>query len=410
MFTNKMGVLAGAAALNAQFELGWNPAEEEDLTDIPPAGDLKKNETWAYYGSLAVSIIGDKTTKYGNGVKVKFVQDGITKYFHGRVAVENSGNTTWNLDGRGVYSVANSVISDVYFSVMECPFGWPFSVKYVSEDGWNMFDAGVVSYGTSSTVTVPGDWTSRIQKGYGFFYKQSGAYTNDPASGSEIVLNMADTIGAVIGNKVLVSSSAGSEMTTITAVTSNVSITVAALALDHTTTNPLVTILKYASIIGVSYVDTSTVLTLAMGSDFSLIDGAIVGPRWTSNPQAAFGFPDFFNFATTWAASGSMTFGSLTINISKFKISGNKMEIIYKASGTTGGTAAANITSTYPSNLAPSGAADTYGGGAFVSDTAMYAGTYSCSTSVVNFKRYDSAVFGIGANRAVGAKVEYLWF
>ena len=70
---------------------------------------------------------------------------------------------------------------------------------------------------------------------------RSQAYTNDPASGSNIVLNMTNTAGFIVGDIVKVSSSAGSEEATITVVTANTSITVDALALNHTTSSPLVT-------------------------------------------------------------------------------------------------------------------------------------------------------------------------
>lgn len=70
---------------------------------------------------------------------------------------------------------------------------------------------------------------------------RSQAYTNDPVAGSNIVLNMVATAGFLVGDKVKVSSSAGSEEATITVVTLNTSITVDTLALNHTTTSPLVT-------------------------------------------------------------------------------------------------------------------------------------------------------------------------
>jgi hypothetical protein len=67
------------------------------------------------------------------------------------------------------------------------------------------------------------------------------AYTNDPAAGSNIVLNMTNTGGFLVGDTVIVSSSAGTDLpTTITAVVANTSITVASLTFDHTTTSPLV--------------------------------------------------------------------------------------------------------------------------------------------------------------------------
>ncbi|MCZ7406364.1 MAG: hypothetical protein O8C67_15745, partial [Candidatus Methanoperedens sp.] len=65
-------------------------------------------------------------------------------------------------------------------------------------------------------------------------------FTNDPASGSNITLNMVDTSMFALNDVVIVSSSAGSEYATVNLITDNVSIRVASLSLNHTLTNPCV--------------------------------------------------------------------------------------------------------------------------------------------------------------------------
>ena len=74
------------------------------------------------------------------------------------------------------------------------------------------------------------------------------AYTNDPAAGASIALSMNPTSGLVAGDVVIVSSSAGTEVARITTVTTNVSITVDYLTLNHTTTNPLVTLIHFKEV------------------------------------------------------------------------------------------------------------------------------------------------------------------
>jgi len=69
----------------------------------------------------------------------------------------------------------------------------------------------------------------------------SEAYTNDPAAGSDIDLEMADTSAFIVGDSVIVSSSAGSERAIVTDIDTNVSITVDTLVLNHTDIDPLVT-------------------------------------------------------------------------------------------------------------------------------------------------------------------------
>jgi len=67
-------------------------------------------------------------------------------------------------------------------------------------------------------------------------------YTNDPAAGGNITLNMTDTTKFRLGDRVRVSSSAGAEDATIVGTSHNANITVDWLALNHTTTNPLVSV------------------------------------------------------------------------------------------------------------------------------------------------------------------------
>lgn len=84
--------------------------------------------------------------------------------------------------------------------------------------------------------THPDMRTKQLQRTFA-----SQAYTNDPAAGANIVLNMTSTADFALNDVVIVSSSAGSEKATVTNIVANTSITVNSLALNHTTTNPLVT-------------------------------------------------------------------------------------------------------------------------------------------------------------------------
>lgn len=86
-------------------------------------------------------------------------------------------------------------------------------------------------------VAATGTWShSEGTQGTTF----SRAYTNDPAAGSNISLSMSDTSGFNVDDYVVVSSSAGQEQAKITVVTASTSITVDSLALNHTTSSPLV--------------------------------------------------------------------------------------------------------------------------------------------------------------------------
>jgi len=99
------------------------------------------------------------------------------------------------------------------------------------------------------------------------------AYTNDPGAGANIELNMADTSGFAIGMLVDVLSSAGIEKATITVVHANTHITVNSLALNHTTSQPLVRIVTNQTFIIDTSGDLSTVI--GVGNKIKFTDGTV---------------------------------------------------------------------------------------------------------------------------------------
>lgn len=96
----------------------------------------------------------------------------------------------------------------------------------------------------TADITIAGSNNSIIYKNYtsiSAWNKWSQAYINDPAVWSSVVLNMTNTSLFAVNDYVRVSSSAGWETAKVTAVSTNVSITVDALTINHSTTSPLVT-------------------------------------------------------------------------------------------------------------------------------------------------------------------------
>lgn len=128
---------------------------------------------------------------------------------------------------------------------------------------------------------------------------QKRAYTNDPISGTNVVLMMSNTSGFVVGNVVSVSSSAGTETTTITNVLAGVSITVAALSLDHTMINPLVSATKYFYVVGSQYASTNTTLTLAG----DVLGTGTIEQVYVSSAFSPSGFPQWFSYVPQWSAT-----------------------------------------------------------------------------------------------------------
>jgi hypothetical protein len=164
------------------------------------------------------------------------------------------------------------------------------------------------------------------------YLSRTQAYTNDPAAGINITLNMTNTIGFVVGSSVTVSSSAGSETAIVASVVANTSITVDYLSLNHTTSSPLVTLNNAFSITGdvtskyqawdkfkytqttVKYgyslatvydsSNTRTIIQLNAGSDYSVANAAITSPYYskTARPQ---GFPAWFNYIPKWLSTST---------------------------------------------------------------------------------------------------------
>lgn len=105
-------------------------------------------------------------------------------------------------------------------------------------DKFNLVD--ITSQGDQFTRRFPTieDWNLNAELILGMMDNGGVAYTNDPASGSDVELQVASTAGFVVGETVDVSSSAGIEEATITVVHTDSHITVNTLGLNHTVVTP----------------------------------------------------------------------------------------------------------------------------------------------------------------------------
>lgn len=221
--------------------------------------------------------------------------------------------------GAAVSTIASGNVTDI--RLFQGLLGW--------EDPNETF-----AYASATTVTVASGALSRFRKGWKIKYTQllTQPYTNDPASGSSITLNMTNTTYAHVGNVVYVSSGAGGEQARITAVVANTSITVDSLSLNHTTVNPLVTFAadalgtKYAYIMDIA----DTVVTWYSGCDHQVENTPISGVYYGFGDQLP-GFPGYFRtvapvFNTTTIDSGT---GGVqpTVTQTNFSITGNKIHL-----------------------------------------------------------------------------------
>jgi len=93
-------------------------------------GWVPANETWTYASASTFRISGDKTGKYQAGQKIKLTQT-TAKYFIITKVEYSSPNTTITVYGGTDYTIANASITNNFFSLVKCPFGFP-----MEQDKW----------------------------------------------------------------------------------------------------------------------------------------------------------------------------------------------------------------------------------------------------------------------------------
>ncbi len=79
------------------------------------------SETWTYASASTITIPSNGTTKYQKGMKIRFKQGGGYKYAVASVVAATLITILVNTD----HTVANAAITDVSYSFIERPFGWP---------------------------------------------------------------------------------------------------------------------------------------------------------------------------------------------------------------------------------------------------------------------------------------------
>lgn len=114
------------------------------------------------------------------------------------------------------------------------------------------------------------------------------------------------------------------------------------------------------------------------------------------------------SYTPSFSASGSMTYTSVTNQLSRYKVVGKTVTISHTFIGTTGGSAGQAIKATLPTNIASQSATPFYN--AMVSQDG--GGTYEFAiaqpdsvgpTSTVNYYLKNLANWGLGAGRAISA-------
>lgn len=119
-----------------------------NLVNIPELGWTSAGETWVYASATTFTVAGvDVTEKYPVGTKIRWKQGGSYKYAY-VVTRAFSTNTTITIAAGSDYSIANSTITDNYFSYASVATGFPGAFNY--NPAWSNFTIG--TGGSASTV------------------------------------------------------------------------------------------------------------------------------------------------------------------------------------------------------------------------------------------------------------------
>jgi len=190
--------------LSTDLQAGWNTA----------------NETWTYASANSFTISGvNKTSVYTPGTRIKATNNSIT--FYGVVASSSySTDTTVTLIANFDYSLANSAITNTFYSYEANPQGYPTWFNYTPTFGGFSTSPGTlaarfqvigkactvvltsntsggVSNSTSFTVTLPVAASSAGEMGPIVAF-DNGAYLLNPGdyttNGSSTTLNLYSSI------------------------------------------------------------------------------------------------------------------------------------------------------------------------------------------------------------------------
>jgi len=116
------------------------------LDQFLTSGWLDALETWTYASANTFTVVGNQTTKYTKGTRVKFTQTTV-KYGTVINSTYSAPNTTVTLAPNNDFSITNAVISANYYSYQLNPQGYPGLFTYTP--------TVTADAGTPITVSVP---------------------------------------------------------------------------------------------------------------------------------------------------------------------------------------------------------------------------------------------------------------
>ena len=108
---------------------------------IPNDGWIPVSDNWTYASATTINVPSGATGIYQKGDKLRLKQGGSYKYYY----IITVADTLLTVSGGTDYTVANSTITDVYYSHIENPFGFP-----INGFNWTPTIGGSATFGTAT--------------------------------------------------------------------------------------------------------------------------------------------------------------------------------------------------------------------------------------------------------------------
>lgn len=99
-----------------------------DISNAWRTGWQKSEDDWTYASATTVTSSIDPRTIYEIGDRIRLVNNSTTKYFY-IVGLTDTVVTLW---AGSSYTIANSAITNLYFSKSENPIGFPYAFPYTA--------------------------------------------------------------------------------------------------------------------------------------------------------------------------------------------------------------------------------------------------------------------------------------
>jgi hypothetical protein len=177
---------------DAGGKLNFDAQTAGDARYTPLSGWIEVSDSWSYASAATITIPTDGTTRYQKAMKIRLKQGGGYKYY----VVASLTATVITVIVSTDYTVANSAITDIAYSFIENPYGFPTQFSFVPT--WTNLTLGNGSENAKWSVQQ-GNIKGHIELTFGSTSSISGAVSfNAPVNPLDYAINLREPIGTTI--------------------------------------------------------------------------------------------------------------------------------------------------------------------------------------------------------------------